>query len=822
MIDSDRLRALSIFEKLRHAPAAQRDQLIAAEAGDSAELRAEIFRLLENDSPTSFFLGKPRGRTTLDLLRSVEAEAPTTIGQYRIEREIGRGGFGVVYLAQQTFPQRAVAIKVMRPLFSEDEARRFQFEADALARLDHPGVARVFEAGVWHGSGDRPYIVMEFVDGQPLQEFINSHTPGIGERLRIITSLCDAVSHAHQRGVIHRDLSPRNILVTADGSPKVLDFGLACRVDRGQPGAALDITQDGMLMGTVRYMSPEQLRASRDKIDVRCDVYALGVIAYELLTDHHPYLRPDSSLAESIEALVDKPATRPRHFAPGLPVDLDAVLLKAIDRDPSRRYQSAVDFAADLHRVTQGLPVAARTASIFYRTRRFAGRHRAPVTVAVLVCSGLLFAGGKTLAAMQREAQAREGAIVALEAIVSRLISPLAAKIGTLQDRAALLETIRPEVERFAARAPNDPRSLRVLGSFLVALGDVHRDQGKHDSSLSAYSRGAQAYCTLWGIDQADPDIGHAYSLATVKLGDAHRHAGRFEQGMNLYRDALALDESLVERAPQSIPLLSNLFWSYVRSETLLSPTDYEASLEYLQRAAEVAERMVAISPDEWRSLEALSRIRQRQLYAASHTQDAAAAERYSLDALDAAQRLVRLDPQGTLHQGIVVEASLDHALFLTNVGRADEAQLFLNTARGAAAILCRDGCDPGSEATYLTRIESVAAGVAQWLGDDSAAIEHATRHAAGTEILYAKGVRSIDLLTQRSNCLMVLIRAYTRNGRHPEALEAYLALVDLDEYARTEYAGTSDSHFVTQALGEARAILAREASLTEPQTPLP
>lgn len=818
MIDADRLRALSIFEKVRRAPAGERDRLILEETADSAEVRAEVQRLLDHDSPTRFFLGKPCGRATLDLLLSLDGPPPVTIAQYHIVRELGRGGFGVVYLATQAFPRRDVAIKVMRNLVREEDAARFEFEAHALARLDHPCIARVIEAGRWPEGNGLPYIVMEYVEGEPLLGFAGAHAPSLDLRRNIIINLCAAVSHAHQRGVIHRDLSPRNILITRDGLPKVLDFGLARRVDPHADELSLGLTQDGVLMGTVRYMSPEQLRAQHDKVDIRSDVYSLGVIAFELLTGRHPYLGQDPSLVQAIEALRSHNAVRPRAAAPSLPADYDAVLLKAVERDPGRRYQTAVELAEDLRRVASGLPVAARKPSLAYRAARFAGRHRAPVAVSLILLGAAAFAGGRTLAAIVREAHAREGAMVALEAIVSRLISPLSTKIGTLEERSALLDTIRPEIERIVASAPDDPRSLRVLGSFLVALGDVERDSGDTRASLMAFERAAATYQRLWELNPADPAAGHAYSLAVVKLGDAHIHAGDRGTGLMHYASALTLDEHLVQQNPENLPLLSNLFWSYSRQESLHTLINSDRAAEYLEQSASVARRMVELSPDEWRSLEAFARIRQRQAYRASRHPDFPLAVELAREAVAAASQLAEHDPDSSHFLRLLVDVLLDLASATLITGNHLEATNHLRSARDAAHTLCSGGCEQTTDDLLLARIECTDAAIAMAAGDLQRTIELALGHEDIAQRLLLAGVTSIDLHTQRANAHVNLIRAFVQSSRPDRAEGTMRRLIDIEKRVREEFSGSEDARALECALVDAcLALSAANPRQSEP-----
>jgi len=312
-----------------------------------------------------------------------------SLGQYRIVRRIGEGGMGVVYEAEQKRPRRAVALKVLRPGFLSDRLlRRFEFEAEVLARLDHPAIARILEAGTF-GSGPtrQPFFAMELVRGRPLDEWVSRENPSIERRLELFRVLCDAVAHAHRRGVIHRDLKPANILITESGTPKVLDFGIARATDSDLQAPTLE-TGLGQIVGTLPYMSPEQVAGDSDRLDVRSDVYSLGVNLYEMLTGERPYDLSGRALAQSLRVIQEATPRAPSSLRAALARDLDTIALKALEKDPERRYGSVQELADDVARFARHEPIAARPPSTIYHLRKFARRNRALVGAAI----GLLLA----------------------------------------------------------------------------------------------------------------------------------------------------------------------------------------------------------------------------------------------------------------------------------------------------------------------------------------------------------------------------------------------------------------------------------------------
>ncbi|MGE0481325.1 MAG: tetratricopeptide repeat protein [Phycisphaerae bacterium] len=369
-------RVESLYQQAVDLPPARRGAFLDGVCRGDAALRLELESLLAHyERAQSSFLNLPAH----DLAARIDAAAaplPASVAGYRILCRLGEGGMGTVYRAEQEQPRRLVALKVIRGgALSSELLRRFELEAAALARLKHAGIAQIHAAGMYDDGGvRRPYFAMELVDGAPLLEFAAARRLGVRARAELLARVCDAVQHAHQKGVIHRDLKPANILVDADGQPKILDFGVA-RVTEFEPHATHAPTEHGQLIGTLAYMSPEQADGQAQRLDTRADVYSLGVILYELLSGALPYDLRDLSVVTALRRIVERDPAPLRLIDASRDVDFETVVRKALEKDPERRYASASDLGADIRRVLNHEPIAARRATAWYQACKFARRH---------------------------------------------------------------------------------------------------------------------------------------------------------------------------------------------------------------------------------------------------------------------------------------------------------------------------------------------------------------------------------------------------------------------------------------------------------------
>lgn len=465
-----------------------------------------------------------------------EDEVPTTalpeqIGPYRILGLLGEGGMGRVYLARETHPPREVALKVMRGL-SAHGLTRFRREIELLAQLEHPGICRLYAAGEdTVGGMPMPWLALERIRGHDLRRHIERTRPDLPTRLRLMTAICRAVQHAHERGVIHRDLKPGNILIDPDGQPKILDFGIA-RLRDDEDG----VTRTGQVLGTLPYISPEQLDGGEHAVDERSDVYALGVIAYELVSGRLPHPRlSTSTLFEALDIMRHEQPPRLSSLSPQARGDLDKVVMKALASEASQRYATAGALADDLQRLLDHRPVRARRPTLAYRSRRFVRRHRALSVAASVVFIALLTTATISTLAAQRaraalaEANARTAELAAVNDFVEHMLTGADPELGGSPDTP--LRQVLDQAGQSLDQAATPPRIAGqvalLLGRTWSALGESGPAQQFLDRALDALARG-------FGPD--------SYEIAQA----------RFAQIENLLRaehSALARDAALAAQA---------------------------------------------------------------------------------------------------------------------------------------------------------------------------------------------------------------------------------------------------------------------------------
>ena len=576
LLRRDRIEEL--FEQALERPAAQRTAWLAAAcAGDDA-LRSEVDQLLAAHERAGGILSLPSPAGAFFAAPPPAEESLTRVGPYRLVREVGHGGMGSVFLAERDdrlYEQR-VAVKIIRRGLDTDElVRRFVAERQILATLQHPNIARLLDGGVT--SDGRPYYVMEYVDGEPLDVHCDRRRFGVEDRLRLFSVVARAVQFAHQNLVVHRDLKPSNVLVTREGEIRLLDFGIAKLLDPDTAPHAMPQTQTGVRLMTPAYASPEQMRG--EAITTATDVYGLGAVLYELLTGHRPFglrghslvemerrilteepQRPSAAVLRADEgadggapplapaAVAQARGTHPERLSRRLRGDLDRIVLTALRKEPGRRYPSAAALADDVDRHLAGMPVAARGDSLGYRARKFVWRNRLVVAAASIVV--LLLAGYAATVTVQARRVSAALEQARLEAEKSEQITAFMMGLFEGGDpRFALGDTItaRTLLERGVARAERLRERPLLQAQMLGVIGRVYQSLGEYGRAATLLE---QALATRKReLGDAHPDVAQSYN----QLGNALRAKGDYAGAEAALRQALAIHERQLGRAHETV-----------------------------------------------------------------------------------------------------------------------------------------------------------------------------------------------------------------------------------------------------------------------------
>jgi hypothetical protein len=558
-----------------------------------------------------------KGPTTLAAQRW-----PDQIGPYQVVELLGQGGMGQVLLGQSQMPKRQAAIKLMLGEgFSADLLMRFRREMEVLARLEHPGIARLFESGVVQIDGhEQPWYAMEFVEGLPLDAYVKRNNLDTRTVVALVIKIAQALHFAHQKGVIHRDIKPANILVDQSGAPKILDFGIARIAETGEDAVAElgAKTRFGQVIGTLAYMSPEQLSSSANA-DVRADVYALGVVLYELLTGELPLTISTTSLLEAIKVLSEgkrKPLSA--HYR-NLRGEIELIVDTASHRELTQRYDSAASFAADLENYLANRPLRARRASLGYVFGKFLRRNPLLVTAFGLALVSLV---GATLWALQAAQQARlaqqqaEQRVAGIRDVIGDIALEQADLLQNMPEgkmvRAKTLEIAIAKLDSLQAEFPSDD-ALRVDRAALLArlaLVQYFPNALSLDLPEAASKSRARADAIYREISAAtrarDPNIFVGQSRVWKQEANALRALGKPEQALPLQIRALALIRDANERFPKSEIVLNELSGQYTNLGQLHSSAgsdlaDPQQAIRYLTLALATDEILLSMKVGEER-----------------------------------------------------------------------------------------------------------------------------------------------------------------------------------------------------------------------------
>lgn len=581
-----RARIEALFEAALDQPEAGRGDWLESACGEDPELLAEVQALLAAHELADQLFPEPSS-----------APAGARIGPYRVLRELGRGGMGVVYLAERADGQfrRRVALKLVATSDADDPVhQRFLAERQILAGLDHPYIARLLDGGV--AEDGRPYLALEYVEGLPITTYCERHGLGIGDRLRLFMDVCEAVQHAHQNLVLHRDLKPSNIMVTAAGEVRLLDFGIAKLLNPVLSGVEAPVTRLDLRAMTPEYASPEQVRG--EALTTASDIYSLGVLLYELLTGEPPYRLGTAAPAEVLAAVCERdperPSARGRRELRG---DLDSITMMALRKEPGRRYASAALLGEDIDRYLTGLPVLAHRGGRRYRAARFVQRHRTMATAAALVFVSLAGGLGAALwqaAVAERERAAAETARAAAEDALGQSEEVTSFLMGLFQsgDGDALPAggdvTARDLLRRGAARADELAEHPDVQARMLDVIGRMYLQLGRYDQAQRLLERAVAIRREVLG--PASPEL--ASSL--IHLSWVHRGRGESADAIRLAGEALAIRRAVL---PPGDPDIAEAVYQVGRATPARAEAEplYREALAMLRESGAALDRQVGL-----------------------------------------------------------------------------------------------------------------------------------------------------------------------------------------------------------------------------------
>jgi eukaryotic-like serine/threonine-protein kinase len=691
-------RVKEIFSAALEKDTAGRAAWLDAACANDPDLRSEVQSLIDSHETGDDFIERPAAHRALSI--AAEAPAPTWIGRrvgdYRLVEEVGRGGMSEVYKGVRDDDEyhKEVAVKVLRQGYdTKSLLKRFKVETQILATLDHPNIARLLDAGSTQEG--LPYLVMDYIEGRPIDEYCRHHKLGLRARLDLFRQLCGAVQYVHQHLMVHGDLKCTNVLVSATGIVKLLDFGIARLIN---PTSAplrniADQKLTTLLALTPEYASPEQIRGGA--ITTSSDVYSLGVVLYQLLTGVLPHrLRGDFSFefaTQIIEREAVQPSVAAKHFATAettgfgrqLRGDLDNIILMALEKDPARRYSSVEKLDDDVRRHVEGFPVAARSASYLYQVGKFAGRHKAGIAAAALIVATLV--GGIFTTLRQAEIALEESKRAQRHFDeVRKLANVFMFDVhGAIQDlpgstpaRQMLVENSLKYLATLSAESADDPSLRRELASAYEKLADVqggYRNASLGDvaGAISSYRKALQMREALASADPQDRDVRRELLRNHSKLSEILTGEGDMAAAIESSRRALKLAQQLVALPGATLEDRRNVATTYLSlGWQLARARQVGDGVLFMRQAIAIYDVMRAEAPQDiviQRNLAvAYGRVGEALLNETESFQEAHTAHRKSFEI---AERMLRADAHNSRLQKIVAYARLGmgNALYQMN-----------------------------------------------------------------------------------------------------------------------------------------------------------
>lgn len=700
------------------APAERLSVLESACNGD-AEFRRDVesFLVFDNDgdmeNPAFSFVEHA------EVMNGAAAYIGKQIGRYRIISELGSGGMGLVFLAgraDEAFEQKVALKLIKRGMDSEAVLQRFLNERRILASLAHPNIARLLDGGTTDDGV--PYFVMEYVEGSPILEYAKRENLDADARLRLFGEVAAAVSYAHQNLIIHRDLKPSNILVTADGSPKLLDFGIAKLLTPGNGGV---ITATQQFVFTPDYASPEQVRGGQ--LTTATDIYSLGVVLYELLTGKPPYKIAGNNFGEIIRVVCEVEPIAPSRAAAVDPAtaealvpasrlrgDLDNVILKAIRKEPERRYHSVEQLSEDIRRHLASLPVSASSDSLPYRVTKFVRRHRYGVLTASLILIALLAGLGATLyqASIARAERAKaELRLNDVRRLANSFMFEINEKIGEspIKARELLVTRALEYLDKLEQEAGGDTDLEAELATAYEKVGQIQAELfnpslGKSSDALASHQKSLQIREKLFAADQGNVDRGLAVIKSHLFVGDIYSMSGKISEARAEYDQAIAIGDQLMTIDPRNVAVRTDLSRSYARmGQNVLRSGSLSLALASYERSLQITRDLIADGADDLERQRTLGIIYNYIGYVKLEMLQFDQAAQYFGDELTIDNKILATDPGNAHFRESVSNDHMWLGLAMSGAGRLRESLVELRTSLSVEkAIYDADPANLGSQ----------------------------------------------------------------------------------------------------------------------------
>ncbi len=851
-----------IFHKAWESPPESRTSLLNEYCGENAALKQAVADLLKacEEVETSDAWTQPA--IFAEAQSTARQEDSAELERYKLLELLGSGGMGVVYKAVRSDDafSKLVAVKIVHSgAGNEQILKRFTQERQILAGLEHPNIARLIDGGVTsHGL---PFFAMEYVDGVTIDKYLQTKKPALDETLALFRKICSAVAYAHRNLIIHRDLKPGNILVTADGEPKLLDFGIAKLID---DSAATKTEKSSM---TPEYASPEQIRGT--SVTTASDIYSLGVLLYEMLTGARPY-RDTPGALDLARAIVEETPEPLNIRGANFDVDLETIVQKALRKEPERRYDSVDHFSDDIKRYQEGYPVTARPDTRGYRLNKFIGRNKIAVTAAVLLFAAITVGA----AATWRQAQIANrrfndvrrlansylfefhdaiktlpGSTPARQLVVKRAIEfldglakergndvALGSELATAYDKIAeiqggvsvaslgdikgALSTWQRSLEireALAAKAPNDLDLLKDLASNYSSVGAYLAYTGQLTPAIENLRKGVELGERYQAARPADPKARETLATNYLVLGDAlgnpnYQNVGNINGAVELYRKSLALRQKLVQEDPANIERRAALAASYGRlAQVLQALNDNAGTVKAYRQAADISHQLAAEQP--------LSAETRRNAAVSDRNLALALVRNNSLtEARERGDRSMKLfeqvahdDPKNTEARVEVAESQYSQG-FIRSKSNEDAAALHFYESAAALfeAIASEHPADPprpGLRTTY-----QLMSDLALKLGDTHRAITSAQRELAIDEILLRTNPQNVGAERNKALALRQIAKAQEVSGMLREALSNYRQSLAIFQGEKEK--GTLAPQYASELENTPKAIARCESAL--------